>query len=261
MKFKSMWVVTLGFIVTTAAQAEPATFFRVWQGFKKPELTQPQFREAVGPFMQSTLDTYLGKGLNNYFVAMPPLNKPAFVPDEFALVGMTTEAAYREVRATPAGQAYGEKHWELFDKNTSKSAPFLVFDAKTMPTLAHNTAYDIIGDAIDWTAGHTTFFLGLRKPDVKPEAFLRELASHVAFVARTLKPLGLKGYIIIAHENYEIAYLHWESKEKADTAFATQPGRDVAADAGKILESLMFQAAEKYEGVAKDQSFYSTVGR
>src|SRR5437588_12379615 len=104
-------------LATTMAYAQnEATYYRFWQGFKLPDLTSEQFVQGLPPFMQSTVDVYQGKGINNYLVALPPANKPAFIPDEFALVAFDNEADYLADRNTPAGKAYANSHWQHFDQ-------------------------------------------------------------------------------------------------------------------------------------------------
>jgi len=238
-----------------------ATYFRVWQGFKRPDLNAAGFDGKLPGFMKTTVDFYQERGINNYLVAVPPSGMPSFVPDEFALVAMQSEEAYTAARSTPEGQAYGAKHWELFDQQTSKSAPYVKFSDARPSTLVSNTSYDVIGEPIDWSAGYTAFYLGLRKSELSVADFLTGLSKHIQFVSSTLGPIGLKGYIIIANDNYEIAYMNWSSKEASAAAFASEKGKAVAADAGKILDMQMFQGAEKFGSDTKPGSFYTTFGQ
>ena len=99
----------------------PAAYYRVWQGFKKTDLTTDQFKSNLNQLMEDTVSLYHGKVLNQYLVAIPPKNKPSYIPNEFALVALHNEKDYREIRKTPEGIAYSDLHWEVFDKKTSGS--------------------------------------------------------------------------------------------------------------------------------------------
>ena len=83
--------IALVFLSLPAQSVEKATYFRAWQGFKTPALSEQQFLRDLAPFMRETVDLYQGRALNNYIVIVPPAGKPAFVPDEFALVALSSK--------------------------------------------------------------------------------------------------------------------------------------------------------------------------
>jgi hypothetical protein len=112
-------------LASTLAHAEvPAGYFRVWEGFQRADLSKGEFQAAIPSFMQDTVELYGGeRALSNYIVVLPPKKKPSFIPDELALVALTSEADYRRIRETAKGKAYGARHWDVFDRDTSRSAP------------------------------------------------------------------------------------------------------------------------------------------
>ncbi len=233
----------LALLTTASSQAETANFFRVFQGFRNTEMSKETFAQELPKFMQRTVDLYEPVNLlSNYIVVIPPADKPSFIPDEFALVALTNEEGYRTVRATPEGMAYSEDHWTYFNKVTSKSAPY---ELDTEQALVHNQAYDLSPAPLDWSKGHTVFFLGTRKAGQSPEQFLAKLRSHITLAKNNLTPLGLKGYIVIANDNYEAAYINFESKEAMDAAFAQAAGEEVGADAALFMDILMWQTTQQ----------------
>ncbi len=227
-----------------ASASTTANYYRVWQGFKQPDLTTSQFLSRLPEFMNATTQVY-GNVLNQYQVAVPPETKPQFVPDEFALISLPDEAIYREIRATPQGTAYAESHWQIFDKTNSKSAPL---DIVVPEILESGHAYNVLNARNDWSSGTTTFFLGLRKSGQNPQQFLKKLSEHILLVAKTLKPLGLKGYIIIADENYEAAYMNWTSPEEMNQAFTLAQGKAVATEASTFLNTLQWTPEISFNG-------------
>ncbi len=240
-----------------ALAASDAGYFRVWQGFKLPHLSNSAFNNSLPSFMNTTVSLY-GEVLNQYLVAVPPSYKPDFIPDEFALIALTDETSYREIRATPEGQAYGESHWQLFDKSISKSLPLSV---DIPDTLESNQSYNLISEPTDWTKGVTTFYLGLRKSNLPANLFLKYLSDHVQLATLFLKPMGLRGYIVIANDNYEAAYMNWESEEAMNQAFSSEDGKLLAADAASIMDTLQWSPNSYFNGfnVSSDM-FYKTKG-
>lgn len=246
-----------------AQSIDTANYFRVWQGFQRAALTRPQFFESVAEFMKLTVDLYKGRALNNYIVIIPPLTKPSYVPDELALVALSSKDSYDQIRATPEGQAYSAKHWDVFDRNTSKSAPLVDFTAVNPARLQNQTAYDMIGRPNNWAEGYTTAFIGTVKHGISGESFLARLHRHVKLAKNTMVQKGLKGYIFIANENYEIAYLNWESKDSHDAAGASEGGKQVFDDAKEFMDVLMYQEAKSFtagEAIRGGES-YSTLQR
>jgi hypothetical protein len=250
----------LSFVQPLSANTETAGYYRVWQGFKRPDFTQDAFMQAIPPFMNATVDLYGGRILNQYLVAIPPSDKPSFIPDEFALVALTDEPGYRQIRATPEGQAYSIAHWDVFDKETSKSAPLVKYYESKPSVLESNTAYSMIGYELDWTKGVNVFYIGLRKPEQSPADFLKELSVHINFTAEKLGPLGLRGYMVVANENYEAGFLNFESKEVMAQALESADGKLVHEDAGRLMNTLQWSVETEFNKVSiENNTYYRTV--
>jgi hypothetical protein len=246
-----------------AQSIDSANYFRVWQGFQRTELSQTEFFTSVADFMKTTVDLYKGRALNNYIVIIPPVVKPSYIPDELALVALSSKDSYDQIRSTPEGQAYSAKHWDVFDRQSSKSAPLIDFTVASPAGLVTQTAYDMIGKPNNWAVGYTTVFIGTKKSGLSSETFLSRLYDHVKLAKAVMVSKGLKGYIFIANENYEIAYLNWESKEAHDAAGATEVGQSVFNDAKAIMDVLMYQQAVSFNAgdAVKSGESYSTLQR
>ena len=243
---KSILTLTLLFS-SLSSMAQEATYFRAWQGFKNPKLTQDSFLQVLPQFMKETVDLYRDHALVNYIVIIPPKNKPTFIPDEFALVALTSKDDYQSIRQTTEGQKYGERHWDIFNKENSKSAdPMIDFTAELPNTLVHNNSYDMIGTPIDWSRGYNRVYIGIRKSSLTSIEFLKKLSAHAAMFKRTMIPKGVKGYVLIANNDYEVAYVNWESEKSHDDAYQTAGGISVAIDGTQILDNLLYQEAKPY---------------
>lgn len=241
----------------------PGGYFRVWEGFRRPDLNEQKFLEELPSFMADTVNLYGGRGaLSNYIVVIPPKGKPAFIPDELALVALTSETDYRRIRQTPEGQTYSARHWDVFDRSTSRSVSQFIDYQRTRPSaLVDGSAYDMVGKPIDWSTGYSLVYIGIRKNEISQADFLKQLQAHIELAHRQMVPQGLRGYIVTAHENYEVAYLNWTSKAAHDRALASPGGKAVFANVGKIITPLMYQ--EALEVTARipvgDNKVYSTV--
>lgn len=240
-------VMTMG--LSFSAQAvNTGQYFRAWQGFKKADLTNSHFLAELPSFMKDTVDIYKNRILNNYIVILPPENKPDFIPDELALVALTSKEGYQTIRATSEGQRYSERHWNVFEKGISKSADPMINYAKEKPSvLVHNQSYDVIGKPINWARGFNAVFIGTRKAGLSPTDYLVHLKAHLDLAKLVMVPKGLRGYIVIANENYEIAYLNWSFKKAHDRAVKSAGGQKVFGDAGSFMDVLMYQPAIPFE--------------
>lgn len=105
----------------------------------------------------------------------------------------------------------------------------------------------MIGEDIDWATGVNFVYIGTRKSDQLPHQFLERLKSHVELAKSVMNPKGLRGYIIIANENYEVAYLNWTSQAAHDSALQSQDGQMVFQDAGEFMDPLMYEPARAFE--------------
>ncbi len=248
--------------MSSESKANKAEYFRVWQGFKKPTLTGDQFLKELPSFMKDTVDLYNGRGLNNYMVVIPPADKPDFVPDEFALVALNSEAEYAAIRNTEEGKVYSARHWDVFNKEKSASSKTFINYQKEQPEkLVSDATYDMIGESIDWSQGYSLVYVGTRQKQLSTEQFLDRLNKHIVLAKETLKPLGLKAYIVLANENYEVAYINWSSKADHDAAFEREDAKQVFADAQTMLNPLMYQQLRPFAAgsTVNEGSAYSTL--
>lgn len=228
----------------SATAVPSAGFYRAWQGNKLDSMAPQDFLNALPEFMNG-IHVY-GDVLNQYLVAVPPADRPAYVPDEFALVALTDEESYRRVRATPEGKAYGDSHWTLFEKAKSTSLPL---DNAIPSSLVSGRAYDVIASPIDWRVGYSTFFLGLRKSGMSKGDFLHRLSQHVQLASMKFQPQGLRGYITMANADYEAAFMNWESEAAMTKAFASPGGQEVSRDGEDLFKFLQWGGARPFDGV------------
>lgn len=246
-----MKTILMALLVSLASQASQATdkanYFRVWQGFQKSDLSKQEFMGELPSFMKETVDLYKDRALNNYIVAIPPSSAPSYVPHELALVALTSEEDYRQIRQTPEGQKYSARHWDVFDRATSQSAKtFIDYNTEKPQHLTNNWAYDMFGKSIDWAKGANFVFVGTRKKGLSDTDYLDRLKKHIELARDVMGPKGLKGYIVIANKDYEIAFLNWNSKKAHDLAVESKGGQQVFGDAGEFMDVQMYEQAKPF---------------
>lgn len=237
------------FVLTNISQAQEATlnqahYYRFWQGFRKANLSQDQFKSELPSFIKDTVDLYDGKGLNNYLVFLPANpNKPSFIADELALVAFDSEDSYLNVRKTPQGQLYSDRHWDVFEKGPSKSAPLI--HGLPLDKIEFQTAYDVINEKVDWNTGYSTLYIGLRKNNISTNDFIVFMKDHISEVANIFKPHGLKGYLALVGQDYEIAFQNWSSKEDAQNALNSNV--EFINNTNQYLEVYAYESAVQIE--------------
>lgn len=252
---KTCLILSLLLFSSCAHASGPAHYLRLWRGFQLPAFTDAHFQGELPSFMRATTTLY-GNALSNYLVALPPSGRPAFVPDETALLAFGVESEYQRIRQTPEGRRYGESHWELFDRTRSGSL-VVAHTPKVPSALVANTAYDFGLGGIDWSKGHTTYFVGLKKPGQGD--FFTRLAKHVSLVRDSFLAFGLRGYVVVATADYELAIMNWESDESMSKAFGSLFGQAVMKDGQEFLDNLQRNSAARFDGLrAEPGSFYST---
>lgn len=209
-----------------AVSSEAAPFYRVWRGYKKPEISSEVFNKAIQDvFVEATVENGAGYGLQAYIPALPVPSTKVKLPDEIALVVYESKEKYEAQRATAIGKAYGDLHWEYFTRApvnpedpvpeyVSKSAvPEVVTDKIT--SLENLKAYDFRGQDADWQKGLTKIRFFERKEQATDELILiQKLQSDYASKALA--------YILLVDEKYFMTYELWESADvlkKSETDF------------------------------------------
>ena len=213
------------------AQSTDASYYRFWQGFKKEGLSESAFMKELPTFMKDTVTLYKGKGLSNYIVVIPPKDKPAHIPDEFALVAFDSEKSYRTVRETPEGANYSARHWDVFAKETSKSATL-----KSGPiNFEENVAYDLLNRPVNWSKGITHFYLADNSK--APEKTKKALNDAVASFTASKNEKKINGVLLLTNSKYTAIFINSNQ---------TDAIQEIRAALNKTLSEVMYESSEAY---------------
>lgn len=239
-------------IVSQSVIAAP--YYRFWRGEKLAQLSETTYMKSMAKDFLP-MAPKLFPHLESYLVAMPAVGTGV---DEVALLAYTNEEDYVRGRATAEGTAYSNAHWEIFERATSSS---LVPEALVGKVTA-NKSYDLLKTSLDWSKGHSTFFIGKKRGSLSTEKFLAGLDAHVREFRQGFKSLGLKGYVILVTEDREYAWMNWESEAHATKAFATKLGVKVRADAGELMETLQWSGLTKFgNSLKRNQAVFVKTSR
>ena len=205
----------------------PADSVRVFRGRKKAGVRRDIFVERLGHlFMPLTVQMQRLYGLTAYLPAVLPESKESTIPDEVALVFYRTQECYHEAKRRVGGRAYSELHELVFDMPASRSEfPKLLAADEITP----DQPYHLFERSVDWQTGYSRLFVGTRKADAKPDAFL----TGVAKVARRVQadPRSLDAAIFSATGDWVVWWDH------SSTGIATDPAHDLDAVADLVHAS------------------------
>jgi hypothetical protein len=205
----------------------PADSVRVFRGRKKTGVRRDIFVEHLGQlFMPFTVQMQRQYGLTAYLPAVLPESKESTIPDEVALVFYRTQQCYHEAKRSVGGRAYNELHELVFDMPASRSGfPKLLAADEITP----DQPYHLFERSIDWQNGYCRLFVGTRKADVRPDAFL----AGVAKVARRVQadPRSLDAAIFSATNDWVVWWDH------SPTATTTGPEHHFEAVANLVYAS------------------------
>ena len=205
----------------------PADSVRVFRGRKKTGVRRDIFVEHLGQlFMPFTVQMQRQYGLTAYLPAVLPESKESTIPDEVALVFYRTQQCYHEAKRSVGGRAYNELHELVFDMPASRSGfPKLLAADEITP----DQPYHLFERSIDWQNGYCRLFVGTRKADVRPDAFL----AGVAKVARRVQadPRSLDAAIFSATNDWVVWWDH------SPTATTTGPEHHFEAVANLVHAS------------------------
>ena len=124
----------------------------------------------------------------------------------------------------------------------SRFARMLPKTISTTATIMPNQLYQMGSMSFDphvWKHPYTTLWIGQRSDSSND--FWQHLKRHIELTSATFADKGLDGYIFYGSDDYEIALMHWTSKEAATAAFASKSGQNVVKDAGSFLTPVLFQ--------------------
>ena len=240
----------------------------LWQGWKKNNLTPGQFKTKIAKqFVPAAPAANAANGMRSFLTGLPPIKRSRSIPDAISLITFESQKVYEQTLTNDAGRQFDAMHWDLFDKKRGSHFEAAIdFNAKKPSRLESGRAYDMIGKPIHWQKGHNVFFIGLRKNTVNVDAFFDRMFKHVQMAGDAFGNIGLKGYVFLLTETYEIAFMNWESQKAMEAAFKTKAAAAIVKDASELMGTLMWTVAAEFtgninDGEVKNVRFATRVGQ
>ncbi len=209
----------------------PPDAVRVWRGFR---LGVPEdFLQALATiFIPITAQLQRLYGLTAYLPTVLPVDKPAGVPDEIALVFYNSQQAYTDTAAIVAGRAYSALHKVVFRLPQPSASGFPVLFGRDLKL---DQPYHLFKRPVDWRGGYAQVFVGARPAAKDPKQFAAGLERF--FRARQQQPAaGCHGAIFCVSADWVLYWEHWE------TEAASLKG--AISDLPKLADRVVLQAFE-----------------
>lgn len=201
--------VTLSLILSTALPAYASTYFRFWQGAARENLSNQQFLDGLNQVLLPATGRlkHTAALLKSYqpVVISPTLAQRFGLPSEVALLSYDNEDSYRRYRETPEGKAYGDLHWEMFEKSLSGS---------TVPTddafvISVGSSYIWSGRHADWSEGAAYFQILARSPGMEEARYIPAIRNYM----ESLSAAGARSLIFVVNKDSVLIYSLWENSE------------------------------------------------
>ncbi|MBC9877293.1 hypothetical protein G8O24_08030 [Bradyrhizobium sp. INPA01-394B] len=195
--------------------ATPTTAIRVFCGFNRPDLNEPQFFAQLGQtFMPGTPYMLQPLGLAAYLPGVVS-NPPAGLPHEFALICYPSPAAWRHANSeTLRGRVYNQTHGGVYASPPS-GASFPILLDELPPTAVD--PFFLFSTDIDWQSGFTHVLIGLKKDETQTgNQFRTALRAALAGTATQLKQAGSDQVVAMARDDFAIIWFHSNRAEFPD---------------------------------------------
>ena len=225
------------FLLATSTMAKSATHYHLWHGLKKPDFPINYYLREFSHFIQDIMQHFQTDEHKQFMISIPPANAPDFIPNHFVMITSGNKDVSERIH-------FINNNWNSFNRNELKPLIFKNYFQDNISTLQNNHVYDLFGTNLDWSKGHTMFFIGVRNSDLDQVTYLKKLKLHIELVTKSLKKHGLQGFIIIANTNYTVAYLNWKSTMSMGLAYNTPEGKSVLESSKSIHTTLMYEAAK-----------------
>lgn len=219
--------------------ASAAPYYRFWRGEKLRHLNESRFMNILArDFMPQAPKLF--PHLESYLVSVPPIGTGV---DEVALLAYTNEEEYLRARNTPEGRGYGDAHWEIFERETSKS----LVPKPLIGRIEAENAYDVLNRDVQWEKGATFFYMGERREGLSTSHYLREIDKHVKAMRKEFGGRGMNGYVILVTEDREYAWMNFDSENQAKRLFASPAGRRLSHQAGSLMKTVLWTKNEAFK--------------
>lgn len=199
-------------------QAPAPRMLRFWRGFKQDPAPQAEFERQVNArLIPETIEVGGGRGLNAYLPSFYPAGKPAFLPDEVAVIDYANEEQYNALRTTERGRKYGPLHFEkdLFARANAagfKSGSLLGQPYSGQVELSADGRAYLIGEAdVNWQDGVTVRRTLLPATELTAAG----VKDYLNAIRDRLAQIGIRGMVAVVDPAYLILMVNLQEAASA----------------------------------------------
>jgi len=185
----------------------------VWRGYKAPQKGYGDFSKFLGTvFVPSCALLQPNAGLCAYVPTMvPPVGKPAGVPDQTALMFWADQDHYAGAFKKVAVRAYTNLHGDAYDTTLSSAQ----FPVQFAGDLKAEQPYFLLNRKADWMLGYVYHFVGARPQSQAPKDFIAALATWASSYETHHKSSVDNALLCVGNDYVAL----WEHSATADGSF------------------------------------------
>jgi hypothetical protein len=185
----------------------------VWRGFRAPGKAFADFAQFLGNVFVPACSLLQPKaGLRAYLPSLPsPVNKPAAVPDQTALMFWENQQAYTQAFLTPAVRAYTNLHGDVYGPGSAATFPIAFAGS-----VAADQPYHLLDNPADWMLGNVRHLVGAPSA-TQAQNFLQAISTWAASF-RSKAPSGIDGALLCAGQGYVMYWEHWKEGETVSSS-------------------------------------------
>ena len=126
---------------------------------------------------------------------------------------------------------------------TSKRRPLKSLQDNRLPS---GVVIDVIRRGCTWDTGLALVSFKRRKADFPRQRFLKRIHNDVKRRLKAFENKGLKGYVVLATRDFEMAYLNWRNRASFNRAMASPKGKSLMKSTQAFTNTILWKEARKY---------------
>ena len=112
--------------------------------------------------------------------------------------------------------------------------------------LPSGVVIDVLRQGCTWDTGLVLVSFKRRKSEFPVQPFTKRIYKSAKGQLAAFKNKGLKGYVVLATKDYELAYLNWQNRVSFNRAMASKKGKALMKSNEAVMDTVLWKEARKY---------------
>lgn len=187
-------------------QLAEAKYLRFWRGHIKSSMSYSDFQKGLSdifiPLTANLAQTQAKLKSYQPVLFSEALYKTYNLPAEIALVEYESEETYRAYRSTPAGEDYSARHWDYFERGSSRSAVAETYSGQ----IEFEKSY-LLSRTSDFKVQNLNSFFKVyvKEKNISNERWVEAIKAHLA----RQQNRNAEALIFLATPDYLMEYSLW----------------------------------------------------